>query len=165
LGFAKLGLAHAPHDWRQRWAEVQAGLGPGPAWIAVAYADHRAAHAPAPLDVLEAAVAHDAAGLLLDTWDKQGPGLDLAIAEPLVRATRQAGLRVALAGKLDTQAIMRLAPLRPDLFALRSAACVGGDRRAAIDPERVATLVATVRAATPHDDTRASLTPPPGESR
>ena len=59
----------------------------------------------------------------------------------IVRRARDAGRLVALAGGLDLAAIARLAPLRPDLFAVRGAACIGSDRRATVDPDRVADLV------------------------
>ena len=48
---------------------------------------------------------------------------------------------LTLAGGLDAAAIARLAPLRPDLFAVRGAACRDGDRLAVVDPDRVALLV------------------------
>ena len=51
---------------------------------------------------------------------------------------------MALAGGLDAAAIARLAPLRPDLFAVRGAACRHGDRLAAVDPDRVALLVRAI---------------------
>ena len=80
-------------------------------------------------------------GLLIDTWDKSRPGgLDLSWA-PIVERARGAGRLVALAGRLDLDAIRRLAPLRPDLFAVRGAACLGGDRLATVDRGRVAELV------------------------
>jgi uncharacterized protein (UPF0264 family) len=48
---------------------------------------------------------------------------------------------VALAGSLDVAGIRRLRPLDPDIFAVRGAACRGGDRNGPVDPERVARLV------------------------
>jgi len=65
--------------------------------------------------------------LLIDTADKSGPALLEACSEAdleaWVAAARSAGLAVALAGRLRLEAIPRLARLRPDVVALRSAVC------------------------------------------
>jgi uncharacterized protein (UPF0264 family) len=146
IAFCKLGLAGSGPDWLPRWLAYRRATGPGPGWIAVAYADWETAAAPAPDAVLDAALATGCAGILLDTWSKDRPGpVDGSWSDWIVRA-RRGGLLVALAGGLDAAAIRRLALLRPDLFAVRGAACSGGDRRAPIDPDRVAQLV---RAACP----------------
>lgn len=62
-----------------------------------------------------------------------------------VSRAKAAGLFVALAGGLDAAAIARLSPLEPDLFAVRGAACEGGDRLRPVNAQRVAELVAIVR--------------------
>jgi uncharacterized protein (UPF0264 family) len=117
--------------------------GRSPSWIAVAYADAALVGAPEPDAVLDEAIAAGCAGILLDTARKGGPSA-VALGEWsgwLARA-KAAGLRVALAGGLDAAAIARLVPLGPDLFAVRGAACVRGDRDATIEAARVARLVA-----------------------
>jgi uncharacterized protein (UPF0264 family) len=141
LAYRKLGLAGAGRDWARRWKEI-VEVTPGPPWIAVVYADWQLADAPQPEAVLDIAVTVPrCVGLLVDTWDKSRPGgLDLSWA-PLIERTKSAGRLVALAGRLDIEAIRRLAPLGPDLFAVRGAACAGGDRLGAIDRRRVAELV------------------------
>ncbi|HEY2155347.1 MAG TPA: (5-formylfuran-3-yl)methyl phosphate synthase [Isosphaeraceae bacterium] len=141
LAYRKLGLAHAGLDWARRWCRIREST-PGPPWVAVAYADWRVADAPAPGLVLEEAVTvPDCVGILVDTWDKsRRGGLDLSW-RPFVERARSAGRLVALAGRLDLEMIHQLAPLRPDLFAVRGAACVGGDRLGVIDRGRVAELV------------------------
>jgi uncharacterized protein (UPF0264 family) len=148
LAYRKLGLAGAGPDWAESWARLRRVLGPGPAWVAVAYADWSAAGAPTPDAVLDAAlIMPECAGILVDTWDKSRPSpLDGSWAPWCTRA-RQGDRFVALAGGLDEQAIARLAPLRPDLFAVRGAACTHGDRRAVIDTDRVARLVEILAAA------------------
>jgi uncharacterized protein (UPF0264 family) len=45
-----------------------------------------------------------------------------------------------IAGSLGLDTIPHLEPFAPDIVAVRGAACVGGDRRAGIDPLRVAGL-------------------------
>ncbi len=106
------------------------------------YSDWWAADAPRPEAVLvEALGIHDCVGVLIDTWDKSRPGaLDLSWRAFIGRA-QASGRIVALAGRLDLAMIRRLAPLGPDLFAVRGAACAGADRLAVVDRERVAELV------------------------
>ncbi|WP_165231440.1 (5-formylfuran-3-yl)methyl phosphate synthase [Aquisphaera insulae] len=147
LAFRKVGLAGSSPRWRAEWAEVREQLGDaGPAWIAVAYADWKSAGAPSPDEVLEAATESDAiSGLLLDTWSKACP---LRIDPELVawsRRVRATGKRLAVAGGLDAAAIPGVACLRPDIVAVRGAACGGGDRRSFVEPERVAKLAMLVR--------------------
>lgn len=143
VSFRKIGLAGEGADpgWVDRWAEVRSRSAAGPSWIAVAYADWRRAEAPSPDDVLDAATAaEDCAGILVDTWDKSHPSpVDLGWSGWFDRA-RESGRMTALAGRLDLDGIARLAPLRPDLIAVRGAACPGGDRRAGVDAGLVAGL-------------------------
>ncbi|MCA1686503.1 MAG: (5-formylfuran-3-yl)methyl phosphate synthase [Planctomycetia bacterium] len=141
FSFRKLGLAGSGPDWADRWWRLRRRWGGGPSWVAVAYADWERADAPPPGDVLDVAVASDdCAGVLIDTWDKSRPSpVDLTWAPWFDRA-RQCGRLTALAGGLDAPAIGRLAPLRPDVVAVRGAACSGGDRGAEVDPARVAAL-------------------------
>jgi uncharacterized protein (UPF0264 family) len=116
LAYCKIGLAHAPGNWIDRWQELRARLAGSerfePAWVAVVYLDWQAAHAPAP--------------------------------EAVIDRAREAGKFIALAGSLDVDAIRHLAPLQPHLFAVRGAACAGGDRLGPIDRERVAALARAV---------------------
>ena len=144
IAFRKVGLAGCRRDpgWERAWAHLREVLGPGPGWIAVVYADWIDADAPEPDRVLEAAGRAGCAGILVDTWEKRRLAmLDPAWADWISRV-RRSGLMIALAGGLDVGTIKRLTLLDPDLFAVRGAACSGNDRRAAIDPDRVAALVA-----------------------
>lgn len=150
LAFRKIGLAGSGRDptWRLKWAEVRRAEGPGASWVAVAYADWRRAEAPPPDEVLDAAIeADDCSGVLVDTWDKSRPSpLDASpIWREWVRKARRAGQLVALAGGLDAAKIARLAPLEPDWFAVRGAACAGSDRRGVVLAERVAGLALVAR--------------------
>ena len=146
LAYCKLGLSFAPPNWIDLWRELRQRLaesGSGfPVWVAVAYIDWQAARAPAPDDVIDAAAKIDECrGVLFDTWNK-APGSRTSFTWKLaVEHARDSGRFVALAGSLDVEAIRRLAPLAPDIFAVRGAACAGGDRFAPIDAERVALLV------------------------
>ena len=114
---------------------------PAPVWVAVVYIDWQAARAPDPDAIIDAAGAIDECrGVLFDTWDKsQRSGIDLAW-KPVIDRVRDSGRFVALAGSLDVEAIGRLAPLAPDIFAVRGAACSGGDRLQSVDSRRVSVL-------------------------
>ena len=151
IAFRKLGLAEAGPSWRERWRavreQIDCGLkheerDSGPRWVAVIYLDWAAAGAPDPDAVIdEAAGIEDCAGILFDTWDKSHRvAFDLSWQRWIDQA-KESGRFVALAGSLDEPAIRRLRPLEPDIFAVRGAACRGGARDAAVDPERVARLV------------------------
>jgi len=146
IGFCKLGLSNAPPDWSDRWRDLRRRLGestcPSLAWVAVVYIDWQSAGAPHPEAVIDAAdEISECRGVLFDTWDKsRGTRVDDTWKGSIERV-RASGRLVALAGSLDVEAIARLAALDPDIFAVRGAACRGGDRHAAIDPQRVARLV------------------------
>ena len=148
IAFRKLGLAGAGPRWVADWAAIRARGGEGPRWVAVAYADWRIAGAPDPEAVLGAALdAPDCAGVLVDTWDKSraSPVEASPTWSSWVDRAHRGGRFVAMAGGLDLAAIARLAFLRPDLFAVRGAACLGSDRRATVDAGRVAELARAVK--------------------
>ena len=156
LAYVKWGLAGATGvDWRRAFLERMASLAQGvagPAAVVAAYADATAAKAPPVGEVLD--FARGPGGprvLLLDTFTK-GPDasgrrrtlLDwLSVREvtALCQRCREAGVRVALAGSLGPEEVLRLLPARPDWFAVRGAACAGHDREQAVLTERVRTLV------------------------
>lgn len=146
IRYRKLGLAGSGETWRRRWQVLEGRLGSGPDWIAVAYLDWEAASAPAPDAVLDFAISSGCAGVLFDTSLKgTRPRLDPHLMSDRLARARENGLLTALAGGLDETLIRALAPLQPDLFAVRGAACLGGDRNASIDPRRVQVLVRAAR--------------------
>ncbi len=152
IAFRKLGLAGSGPGWADRWAEARRAGPSGPRWVAVAYADWSTAGAPHPDAVLAAALdADDCRGVLVDTWDKSrsSPVEVSPYWSGWVARARRSGRLVALAGGLDLRAIARLAPLRPDLFAVRGAACVGANRRGTVDAGLVAALVRAARSGLP----------------
>jgi len=127
----KVGLAGAvATDWRRRLAAAFAGLPAGSDRVAVAYADWRRAEAPAPPEVVAAAAALGCAAVLIDTYDKSAEGLfgccPPGLAAAWVRAAREAGLRVALAGRIAAEEIPSAWALGPDVVAVRSAVCFNG---------------------------------------
>jgi (5-formylfuran-3-yl)methyl phosphate synthase len=145
LAYCKLGLANAPADWADRWRDLRRRLAEcspsTPDWVAVVYVDWRAASAPAPEIIIDTACAIESCrGVLFDSWDKSRCALIDFNWMPQVERVKTSGRFVALAGSLDVEAIRRLAPLAPDIFAVRGSACAGGDRLGPIDAERVSRL-------------------------
>lgn len=139
-GFAGAGAGSGTEDALK--AELQT---PSAAQVVLAaYADWQRAAAPAPETVAGWAAAAGAAGMLLDTYQKDGRTLLdwMTITElaALVERCRHLRLQVALAGSLTAQHIAQLRGLRPDWFAVRGAACRLGARAEAIDRERVQAL-------------------------
>jgi (5-formylfuran-3-yl)methyl phosphate synthase len=150
----KVGLAGEAErpDWPARWAALRERVGAPErtAWVAVVYADAAAARAPDPAVVIERCVALGARVVLFDTFDKTAGGLREALGErlaPLVARARAAGCLVALAGKVTAADLPFLVSLAPDVIAVRSAVCAGGDRGNAVEAERVRSFRAALRAA------------------
>lgn len=151
VAFRKVGLAGAGPSWRERWKALRESLDAAcraetlatPGWVAVAYLDWQIARSPDPDSVIDAAAGIErCAWVLLDTWDKSGRVEVGAKALGWIDRAKASGRSVALAGSIDEAAIRRLRSSGADLFAVRGAACRGGDRNATIDVERVARLVA-----------------------
>jgi uncharacterized protein (UPF0264 family) len=154
LNFLKLGLSgqadpSSPADaetahWTKRWTGVRSLLPADTAWVAVAYADHNRAAAPDPESVCDAAIATGCKVLLLDTFIKDGSTLvdwvPLSRLKALRVKTQSAGLLLAFAGKVTEQLLPELMTLSPDIIAIRGAVCTGGDRKAAICPDRIRTF-------------------------
>ena len=153
IAFGKLGLANAGPDWCKHWRDLRDELTPlavgrpgrfreRPSWVAVVYLDWEAARAPEPDSVIQAAGDCDeCSGILFDTWDKSHRVRIDRSWERRFDRVRDLGRFLALAGSLDIEAIRRLRDRKPDVFAVRGAACRGGDRRAAVDRDQVARLV------------------------
>lgn len=145
LQYAKLGLAGAANvaDWWRSWQVLLDDFPAHITRVAVAYADWQAAQSPPPDEVLRRATEAGCSVLLIDTLMKdRGRLLDhLPIDElaGLVGETREAGLRIVLAGSLTEQAIRALVPLTPDFIAVRGAAC-DGSRTGSIVERRVRSL-------------------------
>lgn len=111
--------------------------------IVVAYADHAAAGCPPRGVVIRLAAAVGARGVLLDTHTKDGRDLFDLIGERDLRhwatEARRAGLLVALAGSLSTDAVRLAAGLPVDVIGVRGAACEGG-RQGRVSEARVRAL-------------------------
>jgi len=92
---------------------------------------------------VDVAARAGATGVLLDTADKTGPGLrGLMTPSALVRwvaEAHEAGLLVALAGKLTAEDLAFVQDAGADIAGVRGAACEGG-RRGRVSIDRVALL-------------------------
>jgi uncharacterized protein (UPF0264 family) len=112
--------------------------------IAVAYADHRYAESADPEAILGAAIPAGAAGMLVDTADKHGPGLFALMSADavhrVVSAAHGAGLLAALAGRLAADDLLFARETGADVAGVRGAACDGG-RTGCISADRIAHLL------------------------
>jgi uncharacterized protein (UPF0264 family) len=130
-------------DALARAAVRGAAAGPRPAGVVlVAYAD--ATHdAVPPAALLEVASSAGAAGVLLDTADKEGPRLTELVAPAWlaewVRLAHGRSLSVALAGRLRAEDVAIVAACGADVAGVRGAACDGG-RNGRISAARVREL-------------------------
>lgn len=152
LGGAAGGPARDVETWRERFGRfcgevcARAGIYSEPSWVAVAYADWERARSPRPDEVLDFAAANGFPFFLLDTFGKDGTSLfdwmDPDSVARLADMARFKGLEVALAGSLRLPHIERALRIAPDVVAIRTAACQGQDREAAIDAGAVRELAA-----------------------
>lgn len=152
IRFAKVGLADCRgRDWIALCAALRAAASSHVAWVAVAYADARAASAPDVAEVFARAARLHFAGVLVDTYSKQqGRLLDHLTVEALgrcARPVRSAGLFWGAAGRLRLADLPRLAPAPVDVVAVRSAVCGEEDRLATVEAERVAQFRIALRQA------------------
>ena len=98
--------------------------------VAVTYADAPSQVTPMVTSLLDAAANAGAAGLLVDTWNKDGAGLlNLLPYDTLslvVGEGHQRGMFVALAGRLSSGDLVLVRQTGADVAGVRGAACVGG---------------------------------------
>ena len=165
LGLSELGQSQWQTRWREARERVDEAAGRKLRWIAVAYADWRSAAAPPPGAVVEAAITTRCAGVLFDTYRKDGRHLldHFERHKPRARRERQrsdrlqrltatiqaAGLLVALAGSLTIDLLPEILLLRPDVIAIRGAACVDRNRSSPLSAAAVATFRRTMAALRP----------------
>jgi (5-formylfuran-3-yl)methyl phosphate synthase len=150
----KAGLAGCAktHNWQAKWGEVvtkfQVSSDSGsPQAVAVVYADWQAADAPSPDDVLSAAVNFRCPALLIDTWNKSSGALfdhwQIDDLRAFISRVRARTIKVVLAGSLAGESFAQAVALRPDLVAVRSAACESG-RTGQVVARRVRELKETI---------------------
>jgi uncharacterized protein (UPF0264 family) len=177
LAFVKWGLAHtnglgqSRRDWREHLRAAGDWVrraNPGCQTVAAAYADgQRVEGTPSVEAVCAFARQQPGSVFLLDTCTKTAPltlldYLPLPRLAHLCRLCRVAGVRVALAGSLGVAQIKQLLPLQPDWFAVRGAACSGGQRTDTIDGDRVRQLVQLLEGGVRGSRRGSSADAPPG---
>ena len=148
VGTAKVGK---DNNWPVRWKAVRKQFESVSKakyrWVAVAYADWRAAGAPSPTAIVDAVLEEangksgGCVGVLFDTYAKQGRSLWEWISRADLKrhadALHQGGRLVALAGGLGCDKLQGISLLEPDIVAIRSAACKDGVRNGVVDEEAV----------------------------
>jgi uncharacterized protein (UPF0264 family) len=111
--------------------------------VAVAYADADRAGSISPLRLLDVAARAGATGVLLDTFDKQQGGLRQLVAwralTDWVVSAHDAGLFVAIAGKLTASDLPYVRDAGADIAGVRGSACDGG-RTGRVTADRVRLL-------------------------
>lgn len=146
IGFVESITAGAAQRLLRRARDTALAHSSGPhttGVIGVAYAD-RHGGVP-PMDLIEVAVRAGAAGVLLDTADKDGATLtQLMPADTLacwVRMACSAGLLTTLAGRLSAADLPLLRDVGVDIVGVRGAACDHG-RQGRVNASRVSLLKA-----------------------
>lgn len=161
LSFTKIGLADLDHDsnWAARWQDTMSSLtgslsqmhdSSGQRWVAVIYADWQSARAPSPDDIVNhvlsssSSTGHNIAGVLVDTWSKKSgrllDSLPVERLQQLAESVQHSGRFFAVAGRLTAKMLPKLVAVRPDVVAVRSAACRGEDRTSSVDTAAVRSL-------------------------
>jgi uncharacterized protein (UPF0264 family) len=137
MAFVKIAIGSGSAVGSNVAAAKRAAEIAGCALVLAAYADRSWAH------IVDVAARCGAYGVLLDTSDKDGPGLFRLVSEEKidrwVEAAHEAGLVAALAGRLTADDLPRAAALGADIAGVRGAACEGG-RGGRVSVERVRTL-------------------------
>ena len=116
--------------------------------VAVGYADATRVGGIECDALFDAAARGGAAGVLIDTADKAGPGL-LQLSPPAalrryVSAAHDRGLSIAMAGKLSSADLAVVRDMGADIAGVRGAACHAG-RTSAISEARVRVLADIAR--------------------
>ena len=116
--------------------------------VAVGYADATRVGGIGCDALFDAATRGGAAGVLIDTADKAGPGL-LQLSPPAalrrsVSAAHDRGLWIAMAGKLSSANLAVVRDVGADIAGVRGAACRAG-RQGAISEARVRVLAQIAR--------------------
>jgi len=114
--------------------------------VFAAYADHKNIGSISPFELIDVAEECGASIVMMDTINKKGNNLlDYMSIEDLkifVEASHKKGLKVALAGSLDRNSIIKLRDknVKPDIIGVRGAVCEGGERTSRISKEKIIEL-------------------------
>lgn len=154
VDYIKAGL-HGSRNYQQAYAMMQAIrrsvrlVSSDAQVVATGYADYRRFGGVTPLDLVRAARAADCDVVMVDTATKDGTNLfdHLTLDElrRFVTASKEAGLKVGLAGSLQFGHVDMLRELNPDVVGVRGAVCKAGQRTNRIAPELVSKLASLLR--------------------
>jgi uncharacterized protein (UPF0264 family) len=147
LGTAGL-LSHS--HWGDLWQQLAASLPTPQRVVLVAYAEGHEVGAPHWQAVADANLRHGGRVAMVDTWDKQAPGIcrawSSATRDQFVQRSHASGLMAAVAGRVAAADVVELLAAGVDVVGVRSAACHDGCRNQSLDVSRVAALVASFAA-------------------
>jgi uncharacterized protein (UPF0264 family) len=130
LGFAGVRSPELVGSLLMTAVNVAAERPSAPLVVAVAYADSGRAEALPPEVISRLAHQAGAAGVLLDTYIKDGIGLLRWLDPPRlarwISGARRTGLLTAVAGSLELDDLEPVAGAGPDVVGVRGSACLGG---------------------------------------
>jgi uncharacterized protein (UPF0264 family) len=116
--------------------------------VGVAYADIPRTSSIDFTRLVNAAAGAEATGVLVDTAIKDGPGLLQCVSPAMLRSwvsiAHDAGLTMALAGRLTVDDLSLLCDTGADIVGVRGAACKHG-RTSRVDRDRIRTLAYRVQ--------------------
>lgn len=143
LGFAGVACIDEIERLLATAAAISSNTSASACIVAVAYADAERAGAPSPDSISEAAARAGAAGVLLDTYLKDGRSLPAWMSLPAlarwVDRARDRGLMTALAGGLQLEDMELAHAAGAEIVGVRGAACEGG-REGRVSAARVRAL-------------------------
>jgi uncharacterized protein (UPF0264 family) len=138
--YVKVGLSGCGSiaNWPEKWRRFLANVSPHATGVAVVYADWARANAPPPAEVIAPARTLKFAAVLIDTFDKRGPGLlrllSIAMVQSLIEEVHASQMEVAIAGQLRLDDALAISQLNPDYIGVRGGIC-RADRNGDIDPQ------------------------------
>lgn len=155
VGFSHCNGASDRHRGWLTWITRQHQLLPA-RLIGVVYADHLRVRSPGFDHVLKwvlstKSLGHNPPGILIDTAIKDGMGLlnwqSISALQRFKAKCHRHGLFLALAGSLSFDDVVFLQKqVKPDVLAVRGAACVRSSRTSSIHPDRVRSLAQCLQA-------------------
>jgi (5-formylfuran-3-yl)methyl phosphate synthase len=145
--FAKIALAGCDEGDSHfaKISELAGQLSAENRLILVHYADWLTARAPSFDQVLDWARQLGSQFILIDTWRKLSGNLlsfySAKTISEMILKSHQAGICISLAGSLSVIDLIHLARYKPDVLAVRGAACTVGSRTQGICANRLRDLV------------------------
>jgi uncharacterized protein (UPF0264 family) len=129
--YAKVGLAGCANvcDWAAHWQQCLEHLPSDVIPVAVVYADQMAAAAPPAHSIIREAARLHCGAVLVDTWQKRAGNLldhwSVQQVHEFVSDVGSQGMLSVVAGSLTIASLGTILPTRPDVIAVRGAACQG----------------------------------------